>query len=85
MKCIPILTLQSYHQVPHQVQKVMSRERTPVLCGAIYAFEMFMSGWEIMIKKKDRTERLVQPGLDLAYKYYGRMDRTRAYIVAMCQ
>jgi len=76
MKCILILTLQSYQQVPHAVQKIMSKERTPVLCGAIYAFEMFMSQWERMIEQSPCMEQLVQPGLELAYKYYGRMDNT---------
>lgn len=63
----------------------MSREKTPVLGGAVYAFEMFMSSWEKLIKKNPRLEKLVQPGLDLAYKYYGRMDNSRAYVIAMCQ
>jgi len=37
------------------------------------------------IKKHERLKELVQPGLDIAYKYYDRMDRTRAYVVTMCQ
>ncbi|KIK07883.1 hypothetical protein K443DRAFT_35466, partial [Laccaria amethystina LaAM-08-1] len=32
--------------IPHQVLKIMSRERTPVLSGAIPTFEMFMTAWE---------------------------------------
>lgn len=80
-----ILTLQSYQQVPHVVQQVMSGESTPLLCGAIPAFEMFMTRWENIIAEHPRLGRLVRPGLDWAYKYYGRMDRTRAYFVAMRQ
>jgi len=37
---------QSYQQFPHRVQKVMSGERTPILCGANPSFEMFMTKWE---------------------------------------
>lgn len=85
MKCIRILTLQSYQQVPHVVQQVMSGESTPILSGAIPTFEKFMTRWERIISEHPLLERLVRPGLDWAYKYYGRMDRTRAYIVAMRQ
>ena len=79
-----ILTLQSYQQVPHMVQQVMSGERTPILSGAIPAFEMFMSRWENLTQDHPRLKPLIEPGLDWAYMYYGRMDHTRAYIIAMC-
>jgi hypothetical protein len=75
----------AYQQVPHTVQQVMSGESTPILCGAIPVFEMFMTRWENMIQQHPQLERYIQPGLDWAYKYYGRMDRTRAYFIAMCQ
>jgi hypothetical protein len=65
------------------VQQVMSGERTPILSGAIPAFEMFMSRWENLIQDHPRLKPLIKPGLDWAYMYYGRMDRTRAYIIAM--
>ena len=63
----------------------MSNEHTPILSGAIPSFEMFMSRWEQLVTEHPRLEHLIQPGLDLAYDYYGRMDRTRAYIIAMCK
>ena len=63
----------------------MSGESTPILCGAIPAFEMFMSQWEKIAKDHPCLEPIVQPGLDWAYLYYGRMDRTRAYVIAMCE
>ncbi len=63
----------------------MSGETTPILSGAIPAFEMFMTGWEKASKDHPALTDLIQPGLDWAYMYYGRMDRTRAYIVAMCK
>lgn len=62
----------------------MSNERIPILSGAILSFEMFMSRWEKLITEHSHLKPLVQPGLDKAYEYYSRMDRTRAYIVAMC-
>jgi hypothetical protein len=61
----------------------MSGERTPILSGAIPAFEMFMTKWEKINQEHPNLKRLVWPGLEWAYKYYGRMDRTRAYIIAM--
>jgi hypothetical protein len=61
----------------------MSGEKTPILSGAIPAFETFMSSWEKLGKEHRRLKPLIKPGLDWAYMYYGRMDRTKAYIIAM--
>jgi hypothetical protein len=61
----------------------MSKESTPVLSGAVPSFEMFMTSWEQLSSKNPRLKPLVQPGLDLAYKYYDRMDRTASYVIAM--
>jgi hypothetical protein len=63
----------------------MSGESAPILCGAIPSFELFMSRWEKIKGDHPRLEPLVQPGLDWTYKYYERMDRTRAYIITMRQ
>lgn len=63
----------------------MSGESTPILCGTIPSFEMFMTRWEDIIWDHPHLERFVRPGLDLAYKYYGRMDHTQAYFIAMHQ
>jgi hypothetical protein len=63
----------------------MSGESYPTLSGAIPAFETFMSAWEKMIKEKPNLKPLITPGLEWAYKYYARMDRTKAYIIAMCE
>ena len=62
----------------------MSGERTPILCSAIPVFKMFMTTWEKIVEDHPNLAPLVRPGLDWAYKYYGRMDRTRAYVVTMC-
>ena len=61
----------------------MSREETPVLSGSLPAFEMFMTSWEMLGKKYPRLEPFIAIGLKWAYKYYFRMDQTRAYVVAM--
>lgn len=63
----------------------MSGESTPILSGAIPAFETFMTRWEKMTRDLPDLEQLIRPGLDCANKYYKRMDRTRAYIIAMRQ
>lgn len=67
------------------VQQAMSAEKTPVLSGAILAFETFMTKWEKIVKEHDRLKPMVQEGLDCAYKYYDKMDQTKAYIIAMCK
>ena len=61
----------------------MAAEKTPILSGAIPAFEIFMSQWEKLSKEHPRLKDLIKPGLDWAYMYYNRMDRTKAYIIAM--
>jgi hypothetical protein len=62
----------------------MSEESTPALLGAIPSFEMFMSTWEQLSAKNEESILLMQPGLDLAYKYYGWMDQSPSYIIAVC-
>ena len=61
----------------------MSAEKTPVLCGSIPAFELFMSKWEKLAADNKHLKRLIRPGLKVAYKYYSRMDCTSAYIITM--
>ncbi|KIL57978.1 hypothetical protein M378DRAFT_188346 [Amanita muscaria Koide BX008] len=70
-------------EVPHRVQQAMSSESLPILAGAIPAFEMFMTSWELLRDKHPRLRKWVNVGLSWAAKYYSRMDRTRSYIVAM--
>jgi len=80
-----IVTKQHHNQIPHKVQHIMAAEKTPILSGAIPAFEMFMSRWEKLAREHPRLKDLIKPGLDWAYMYYGRMDRTKAYIISMCK
>ena len=62
----------------------MSGESTPILAGAMPAFEVFMTQWE-QLGKQPHLERLIKPGLDWACRYYAQMDRTQAYTIAMCK
>jgi hypothetical protein len=55
-----------------------------MLAGVIPSFEMLMTHWEKLAKDMPRLQRYIQPGLTSAYKYYKRMDETKAYIIAMC-
>jgi hypothetical protein len=66
------------------VQQSMSAESTPILSGAIPAFETFMTKWEQLAKQHAKLEPIIEPGLNWAYKYYNRMDDTKAYVIAMC-
>jgi hypothetical protein len=72
-------------QVPHEVQQIMSGQKTPLLSGAIPALEMFMSEWEELAETCPRLKPFIDEGLDSATKYYRRMDHTNAYIIAMCE
>lgn len=65
----------------------MSGEGTPILCGTIPAFETFMTMWESLVNSHEGqfVATYAQAGLEWAYNYYARMDRTQAYIVTMCK
>jgi hypothetical protein len=67
----------------------MSAENTPILSGAIPAFELFKSSWETMVADRElRAENVahfIKPGLDIAAKYYNRFGDTDAYIISMCK
>lgn len=72
-------------QYPHQVQMIFSKEATPVLAGAIPAFEIFLTKMEKLAETKANLNPFITEGLKFAYSYYNRMDNTSAYIVAMCK
>jgi hypothetical protein len=63
----------------------MSGETTPILSGTIPAFESFMTKWEKLKRGNLSLSAMVNAGLASAYKYYDRMDHTKAYVVAMCK
>ena len=45
---------------------------------------MFMMRWEMNAMDNPRLKLIIQPGLEWAYKYYHRMDSTKAYVISMC-
>ena len=55
-----------------------------MLAGVLPSFEMLMTRWEKLAKDMPHLQKYIQPGLDSAYKYYSRMDETKAYVVTMC-
>jgi len=61
----------------------MLGKKTPLLCGSIPAFELFMSKWEKLADDNPHLEELIRPGLKWAEKYYSCMDCTSAYIITM--
>lgn len=63
---------------------MLSKEETPVLAGAIPAFEIFLTKMEQLAELKPHLKPFIKEGLSFAYKYYKRMDGTSAYIIAMC-
>jgi len=63
---------------------MLSKEATPVLAGVIPAFEIFLTKMEKLAEMKPHLNSFITEGLSFAYKYYSRMDKTVAYIVAMC-
>ncbi|KAJ7114473.1 hypothetical protein C8R44DRAFT_740612 [Mycena epipterygia] len=72
---------------PHAVQQVMLAENTPVLAGALPAFELFVDSWKTMVKDvdliKENVVQFIKPGLTIAKKYHNRFSDTDAYIIAM--
>jgi hypothetical protein len=72
-------------QYPHSIQQVLSKEKTPVLVGVIPTFEHFMTVWESLAKKNPHLRDALNVGLSFATKYYGKMDSTKAYVIAICE
>jgi hypothetical protein len=66
-------------------QQCMSSESTPVLSGAVPAFEVFMAQWKSLSEAIPHCAPFTKVGLEWAETYYKRMGRTRAYAVAMCK
>ncbi|KAJ7665623.1 hypothetical protein B0H14DRAFT_2658494, partial [Mycena olivaceomarginata] len=82
------LSFWSSSEQPQAVQQVMSAaENTPVLAGALPAFELFVDSWKTMVKDtdliKENVVQFIEPGLTIAKKYYNRFGDTDAYIIAM--
>lgn len=72
-------------QYPHEVQVMLAGEKMPILAGVIPVFEVFMTKWENLIKKKPALKPYIEEGLIWAQKYYIQMDNTDVYIIGMCK
>lgn len=64
---------------------MLAGEKMPVLAGVIPVFEVFMTKWEGLMKKKPVLKPFIEEGLKWAKKYYIRMDNTNAYVIGMCK
>lgn len=56
-----------------------------MLAGVLPAFEVFLTKWEKLATVKPWLKPYIDEGLSWAYKYYQRMDLTKAYVIAMCK
>lgn len=63
----------------------MSKQKTPVLSSVIPVYERFLYSWEYMAEKNPSLTYFINEGLRWAYKYYEKMLRPTAYIIAMCE
>lgn len=63
----------------------LAKEATPVLSGAVPAFELFMTKWESLAEKFENLGHFIEVGLVKAREYYAKMDHTRAYVIALCE
>ena len=69
----------------HQVQHKLVGDRLPVLVYAIPIFELFMSNWEKLANKQRHLKLFIDKGLHFTYIHYQKMDRTKAYVIYMCE
>jgi hypothetical protein len=77
--------LTNFSQCPHQVQMMLSKDKTPVLAGVIPAMEIFLTKWEKLALAKPHLKPWIDVGLTWATKYYRRLDSSNAYVIAMCK
>jgi len=62
----------------------MSGESTPLLSGAVPIFQELIAGWK-RLQEVPHLMPIVTIGLAWASEYTDRMDKTKAYAIAMCQ
>lgn len=65
----------------------MSGEQTPVLGGALPAFETFIAQWKAMSTSPDHPQlcAFLKEGLSSAAKYHECMRANDTYVYAMCK
>jgi hypothetical protein len=62
----------------------MSGETMPMLSGAIPAFERLLNEWELLAERHARLKPWIMKALDHVRRYYSKLDRQDAYVIAMC-
>ncbi|KAF9504944.1 hypothetical protein BS47DRAFT_1368424 [Hydnum rufescens UP504] len=68
---------------PHSVQQLMSGKATPILSGALLAFQSLHNWWQDHeIVNKDILEYVFE-GLEWLNKYHEKGSKTYAYMVTM--
>ncbi|KAH0833879.1 hypothetical protein J3R83DRAFT_11054 [Lanmaoa asiatica] len=74
-------------EVPLLAQKTMCGEETPLLGGAVPAFEVFIAQWKRLSDLVDAPHLRVfmSEGLERAEHYYNCLGRSKAYLFAMCK
>ncbi|KAH0839385.1 hypothetical protein J3R83DRAFT_97 [Lanmaoa asiatica] len=72
-------------EVPLLAQKTMCGEETPLLGGAVPAFEVFIAQWKRLSDLVDapHLQVFMSEGLERAEHYYNRLGRSKAYLFAM--
>ena len=61
----------------------MSKQKTPVLAGAIPSFKCMMTHLERLSVQQPTLAPAIKAGLKVTYKYYKKMDDMNAYFVTM--
>jgi hypothetical protein len=61
----------------------MSKEKTPVLSGAIPILEHLMTNWEGLVTCHPHLLPFINMGLEKLKETYDKMDQTHAYVIAM--
>ncbi|KAF9514104.1 hypothetical protein BS47DRAFT_1275282, partial [Hydnum rufescens UP504] len=68
---------------PHSVHQLMSGKATPILSGALPAFQSLQNQWQDhAIANKDILEYVFE-GMEWLNKYHEKAGKTRAYVVTM--
>ena len=65
----------------------MSREKAPVLGGALKVFETFLAQWKDManLPNAPHLSAFLKEGISWANKYHKRMREKNTYVYAMCK
>jgi len=64
----------------------MSGEQSPLLGGALPAYEIFITQWQAIayLSLHPQLRPFIEEGLSWAVTYHGRMQANNTYLFAMC-